>query len=42
MWDGGFDIMGESTMDITPPLRKVSIAVKNKGLDNLFPGSGFL
>ena len=33
--------MGESTMDITPPLRKVSIAVKNKGLDNLISVLGF-
>lgn len=41
MWDGGFDIMGESTMDITPPLRKVSITVKNKGLDNLISVLGF-
>ena len=41
MWDGGFDIMGESTMDITPPLRKVSFAVKNKGLDNLISVLGF-
>ena len=41
MWDGGFDIMGESTMDITPPLRKVSITIKNKGLDNLISVLGF-
>lgn len=41
MWDGDFDIMGESTMDITPPLRKVSITVKNKGLDNLISVLGF-
>lgn len=41
MWDGGFDIMGESTMDIVPPLRKVSITVKNKGMDNLIPVIGF-
>lgn len=41
MWDGGFDIMGESTMDIVPPLRKVTISVKNKGMDNLIPTIGF-
>lgn len=41
MWDGGFDIMGESTMDIVPPLRKVSVTVKNKGMDNLIPTIGF-
>ena len=34
---GGFDIMGESTMDIVPPLRKVSVTIKNKGMDNLIP-----
>lgn len=41
MWDGGFDIMGESTMDIVPPLRKVTISIKNKGMDNLIPIIGF-
>jgi hypothetical protein len=34
---GGLDIMGESTMDIVPPLRKVSVTIKNKGMDNLIP-----
>jgi hypothetical protein len=34
---GGFDSMGESTMDIVPPLRKVSVTIKNKGMDNLIP-----
>ncbi|MDL2319804.1 hypothetical protein LJC45_01585 [Alistipes sp. OttesenSCG-928-B03] len=41
MWNGGFDIMGESTMDIVPPLRKVTVTVKNKGMDNLIPTIGF-
>lgn len=41
MWDGGFDIMGDSTMDIVPPLRKVTITVKNKGMENLIPVIGF-
>ncbi len=41
MWHGDFHAMGDSTMDITPPLRKVTVSVKNKALDNLIPLMGF-
>ncbi len=41
MWNGGFDVMGDSTMDIVPPLRKVTVTVKNKMSADLIPLLGF-
>ena len=36
MWDSDINVQGESTMDIVPPLRKVSVGVKNKMITNIF------
>lgn len=41
MWTGALHVSGESTLDIVPALRKVSIDVKNKSLDNLISRIGF-
>lgn len=35
-WDGAMYIMGDnSTLEITPPIRSVNVAVKNKEIDDL-------
>ena len=41
MWTGDLHIEGSSTLDIVPALRKVSVDVKNKSLDNLIARIGF-
>lgn len=41
MWLGDLHVMGESTLDIVPALRKVEVAVKNKALGNLIDRLGF-
>lgn len=41
MWTGALHVSGESTLDIVPALRKVSVDVKNKSLDNLIARMGF-
>ena len=41
MWTGDLHIEGSSTLDIVPALRKVSVDVKNKSLDNLIARMGF-
>ncbi len=41
MWTGALHVSGESTLDIVPALRKVSVDVKNKSLDNLIARIGF-
>lgn len=41
MWTGTQHVSGESTLDIVPALRKVSVDVKNKSLDNLISRIGF-
>ncbi len=41
MWDGDLHVLGESTLDIVPALRKVEVTVKNKALNNLVDHLGF-
>lgn len=41
MWDGCLHVLGESTLDIVPALRKVEVTVKNKALGNLIDRLGF-
>lgn len=41
MWDGNLHVLGESTLDIVPALRKVEVIVKNKALENLIDRLGF-
>lgn len=41
LWDGDLHVLGESTLDIVPALRKVEVTVKNKALDNLIDRLGF-
>ncbi len=41
MWNGSLHVLGESTLDIVPALRKVEVTVKNKALDNLIDRLGF-
>ncbi len=41
MWTGDLHVLGESTLDIVPALRKVSVSVKNKALNNLIDHLGF-
>lgn len=41
MWSGDLHVMGESTLDIVPALRKVEVTVKNKALGNLIDRLGF-
>lgn len=41
-WDGAMYIMGDnSTLEITPPIRSVNVAVKNKEIDDLTDRLGF-
>lgn len=41
MWQEGLKVDGTTTMDIVPALRKVSVSVRNKMLQNLVPHLGF-
>jgi len=41
MWTGNLHVSGESILDIVLALRKVSVDVKNKSLDNLISRTGF-
>nr|DAO74573.1 MAG TPA: Structural protein [Caudoviricetes sp.] len=41
MWTGDLHVLGESTLDIVPALRKVAVSVKNKALNNLIDHLGF-
>lgn len=41
MWTGDLHVLGESTLDIVPALRKVEVTVKNKALNNLVDHLGF-
>ncbi len=41
MWSRGIYVMGESTLDIVPALRKITVDVKNKSLDNIAQRLGF-
>lgn len=41
MWNADINISGESTLDIVPALRKVTVNVKNKNLGNLTAQLGF-
>lgn len=41
MWNGNLNVMGESTLDIVPALRNVSVNIKNKELGNLIDQLGF-
>ena len=41
MWSHGIYVMGESTLDIVPALRRITVDVKNKSLDNIAGRLGF-
>lgn len=42
LWEDGFYMIGENTtLDIVPAIRNISVAVKNKALDNLAEQLGF-
>ena len=41
MWNGQLHVMGESTLDIVPALRKVGVTVRNKALGELIGRLGF-
>ncbi len=41
MWSRGIYVMGESTLDIVPALRRITVDVKNKSLDNIAGRLGF-
>ena len=41
IWDKDISISGESTLDIVPALKSVTVSVKNKGAGNMIPQIGF-
>lgn len=40
MWESDINVQGESTMDIVPAIRKVSVGVKNKMMTNIISQMG--